>query len=287
MLNWSEVGPVFKTLELIRTESWNMYSFKAIKKASLSQQIEKNIKNAIASRFYKPLEKLPSERDLMGQFNVSRTTIREALMSLQSSGLIFVKRGMNAGAYVAEINPDPITENFQNLIKFGKINFVHLTEARLYIEPEAARIAAICRTDKDIEMLNELLKKAEASNKTSGKEARLINIRFHVEIAKVTQNPIIIFISESITQVYSTVIVEMTKTKLSKADVTKNIDAHRYVLDSIFRKDEKEAFERAKNHILGVYHTYRRIIPNVPRGEIKEFESRLRDFNQRERRRPE
>ncbi|NWG03481.1 MAG: FadR family transcriptional regulator [Syntrophaceae bacterium] len=253
-----------------------MYSFKAIKKDSLSQRIEKDIKNAIASRIYKPLEKLPSERDLMGQFNVSRTTIREALMSLQSSGLIFVKRGMNAGAYVAEINPDPITENFQNLIKFGKINFVHLTEARLYIEPEAARIAAICRSEKDLATLNELLAKAEASNQTSVKEARLINVRFHVEVAKVTQNPIIIFISESVTQVFSAGLIE--RTKLSKADVLKNIDAHRYILDSIIRKDEKEAYERAKSHILGVYHTYRRIIPNVPRSDIRGLENRLGDF---------
>jgi len=256
-----------------------MYSFKAIKKVSLSQQIENNIKNAIASRIYEPLEKLPSERHLMSQFNVSRATIREALMSLQSSGLIVVKRGVNAGAYVSEINPDPITENFQNLIKFGMINFVHLTEARLYIEPEAARIATICRTDKDIGMLNELLEKAETSNNTSGKEARLINVRFHVEVAKVTKNPIIIFISESITQVFSAGLIEITK--LSKADVLKNIDAHRFILDSIIRKDEKEAFERAKKHILGVYHTYRRIIPNVPGRDIKEFESRLGDFKYR------
>jgi DNA-binding FadR family transcriptional regulator len=219
----------------------------------------------------------------MSQFNVSRTTIREALMGLQSSGLIVVKRGVNAGAYVSEINPDPITKNLQNLIKFGMINFVHLTEARLYIEPEAARIAAICRTDKDIEILNQLLEKAEASNKTSGKEARLINIRFHVEIAKVTQNPIIIFISESITQVYSTVIVEMTRTKLTKADVIKNIESHRYILDSLIEKNGKEAFERTKEHILGLYHLYRRIIPNVSPKDIKEFESRLGDFKYKEK----
>jgi GntR family transcriptional repressor for pyruvate dehydrogenase complex len=256
-----------------------MHSFKAIKKASLSQRIEKDIKDAIAGRIYKPFEKLPSERDLMNQFKVSRTTIREALTSLQSSGLISVKRGVNAGAYVAEINPNPITENFQNLIKFGLINFVHLIEARLYIEPEAARIAAICRTDKDIEMLNDLLEKAETSNKTSSKEARLINIRFHVEVAKVTKNPIVIFISESITQVYSTVLVEMTKTKLSKADILKNIDAHRYLLESIIEKNGEEAFERTKSHILGLYRIYCRIIPKVSKKDIKEFENRLSSMN--------
>jgi GntR family transcriptional repressor for pyruvate dehydrogenase complex len=256
-----------------------MYSFKAIKKASLSQQIEEDIKNAIASQIYKPLEKLPSERDLVKQFNVSRTTIREALMSLQRSGLILVKRGVHAGAYVAEINPRPITENLRDLSNFGLINFVHLIEARLYIEPEAARIAAVCRTDKDIEMLNDLLEKAEASSKTSSKEARLINIRFHVEVAKVTQNPIIIFISESITQVYSTVLVEMTKTKLSKADILKNIDAHRYLLESIIERNGEQAFERTKNHILGLYRIYCRIIPNVSKRDIKEFENRLSSMN--------
>lgn len=252
-----------------------MYSFKPIKKDSLSQRVEKDIKDAITSKIYKPFEKLPSERDLMNQFKVSRTTIREALRSLQSSGLIFVRRGVNAGAFVAEINPNPITENFQNLINFGLINFVHLIEARLYIEPEAARIAAICRTDKDIERLNNLLEIAEANVRSSAKEARLINVRFHIEIAKVTQNPIIIFISESITQAYSTVIVEMTRTKLSKADILKNIGAHRYILDSITQKNEKEAFERTRKHILGLYYIYRRIIPNVSKKDIKAFENRL------------
>ena len=258
-----------------------MYSFKAIKKASLSRQIEKDIKDAIAARIYKPFQKLPSERDLMNQFKVSRTTIREALASLQSSCLIAIKRGVNAGAYVAEINPNPITENFENLIKFGLINFVHLTDARIYIEPEAARIAAICRTKKDIEMLNEQLDKAESRLKISSKEARLINVRFHVEVAKVTKNPIIIFISESITQVFSTVLIEITR--LSKADVLKNIDAHRFILESIIQKNEKDAFERTKNHILGIYRIYRRIIPNVSPKDIKEFESRLGDFKYREK----
>ncbi len=256
----------------------NVHPFKPIKKSSLSHQIEENIKRAIASGAYKPFEKLPSERDLMAQFNVSRTTVREALMSLQSSGLIFVKRGVNAGAYVSEINPDPITKNFQNLIKFGKINFMHLTEARLYVEPEATRIAAICRTDKDVQILSELLEKAEASNKTSPKEARLVNIRFHVEIAKVTQNPIIIFISESITQVFSSLIVEMTKTKISRADVAKNIDTHRFILEAMIQGDEREAYARAKAHILGVYDTYRRILPNIPQRDVSEFERRLRSI---------
>ncbi|RPI53796.1 MAG: FCD domain-containing protein, partial [Deltaproteobacteria bacterium] len=113
--------------------------------------------------------------------------------------------------------------------------------------------------------------------------ARLINIRFHVEVSKVTKNPIIIFISESITQVYSTVLVEMTKTKLSKADILKNIDAHRYILESIIEMDGEEAFERTKEHILGLYRIYCRIIPNVSKRDIKAFENRLSFMNPAER----
>jgi len=239
----------------------DMHDIRSLKRPLLSKQVEKHIKDCIVSRIYKPFDKLPSERNLMNQFKVSRTTIREALITLQNSGLIVMKRGVSAGAYVCEINPNPITENFRDLIRFGKINFVHLMDARLYIEPEAARIAAILRTEKDIEMLKELSGKMERSHKTSNKEARLLNLRFHCEVAKVTKNPIIIFFSESVTQVFSVALIEMTK--LSKAEILENSAEHRRILDSIVEKNQGEAFTRAKEHIMRIYHLYSRIMPNV------------------------
>jgi GntR family transcriptional repressor for pyruvate dehydrogenase complex len=253
-----------------------MPEFKSLKKPLLSQEVEKYLRQSLTRRVYKPGNKLPSERELVDQFKVSRVTIREALRNLQTCGLITVKRGINAGVYVSELNSDPITENFKNLVRFGKTNFVHLLDARLYIEPQAACIAASCRTNEDIEILTELLDTAERTVEMSCKESRLINVRFHCEVAKVTKNPIIIFITESVTQVYSAELIEITGETIGKKTTLSHIKKHRYILDSIADKNMREAFERTRRHISEIYHFYRRIIPNVSEKDIKAFENHIR-----------
>lgn len=220
------------------------------------------IKKAILAETYKPGEKLPSERELVEQFEVSRVTIREAFRNLQSSGLITIKRGVNAGAYVAEPNSDPITNSFQNLIHMGRIDYSHLIDARLYIEPQAAQEAAEHRNESDVTRLHELLDTAEETIAKSRKRARLINVSFHCEVAKITKNPIILFITESITQSYSALIIDRTQTRLSRQDIQKFIDEHRTILDSISRKNPIEAYEKTRRHLLETYLTYSRVAPN-------------------------
>ena len=161
-----------------------MPEYKSLKKPLLSQEVKEAIQTSITDSTFQPGEKLPSERELVDQFQVSRVTIREALRNLQSSGLINIRRGINAGAYVSEPNSDPITENFSNLIHMGRIGFSHLIDARLYIEPRASEIAATYATEEDIDRLNHVLELASSQVATSRKTARLTNVSFHCEIAK-------------------------------------------------------------------------------------------------------
>ena len=187
-------------------------------------EIQKQLTRAINDGIYKPGDKLPPERELVHQFQVSRVTIREALTNLQNAGLITIRRGMNAGTYVTEPSPVPITRSIENLIRFQKLSLAHLVEARLYLEPESARAAAYLRTNEDIAGMSRLLKQAEETANTSWKEARRTNIRFHCEIARIAQNPIILFIIESISQVYADYLIEVTKTKLGKESILKHIN---------------------------------------------------------------
>lgn len=243
-------------------------SFKSLKKPLLSQEVELAIKNSILSEIYKPGEKLPSERELVEQFQVSRVTIREAFRNLQSSGLIRIQRGVNAGAYVEEPNADPITQSFQNLIHLGRIDYSHLIDARLYIEPRAAEMAAKYRNADDLMRLRNLLDRAEEMADESRRRARLLNVSFHCEVAKITKNPIIVFITESITQSYSALIIERTRTKLNRKDIQKFIDEHREILDSIVKQESAEAFEKTRRHLLETYATYSRVAPEEYAREI-------------------
>ena len=239
-----------------------MGNFKSLKKPLLSTEVQMAIKQAILDEKFKAGEKLPSERELVEQFQVSRVTVREALSNLQSSGLISIRRGIKAGAYVAEPNSDQITESLQNLMSLGRIDYSHLIDARLYIEPRAAEIAAKYRTADDIKSLKALLAQAEQKSAQSRKESRLLNVSFHCEVAKISANPIIVFITESITQSYSALIIEKTHTQIGRPSIQKFIDEHRAILDAIIKQNSAEAYEKTRRHLLETYITYSRVAPD-------------------------
>jgi len=239
-----------------------MAQFTSLKKPPLSKEVEDKLREAINTGVYKPSDKLPAERELVDQFQVSRVTVRDALRNLRNLGLINVKRGVNAGAYVSEPSPQPITQSIQNLIQMRKVNFAHLIELRLYIEPDVARTAALFRTSEDVDALTDLLDGANKTLNVSRKEARLINVGFHFEVAKITRNALIIFLCESITQVHSAMIIEMTHTKLDKKVIAKLISEHRSILNAIAAKSPEEAFKNTKKHLLETYYTYTKILPD-------------------------
>jgi DNA-binding FadR family transcriptional regulator len=246
-----------------------MNSFKPIRKKIISKEVEHRLRESILNGFYNPGDKLPSERELVEQFKVSRVTVREALKTLESNGLIAIKRGMNGGTYVSELKPDPIIKNFRNLISLGKVNFAHLMHARLCIEPHSAKAAAVIRTENDLTNLASLLEDAERYVNYSPRKARLICTRFHCEVASILQNPIIDFICESITENCSSVLIEMSQTKLDKNAILNLIDEHRYLLDPIIRKEPTEAYERTRNHLIKTYHMYSQMFPHIDNNSIE------------------
>lgn len=235
--------------------------FDTIKQPPLSVKISDEIKKAIANKQYFCGDKLPSERELSEQFGVSRVTVRDALNTLQTNGLISTKKGRNAGAYVVKPTADPIIENFQNLIRYDMIDISHLLDARLYIEPKAAEVAAQKHTPSDISAIKRLLDDAEKNLSVSWRKARLINVSFHSEIAKITNNKIIIYITESITQAYSFSIIYKTDYILNDEIIYRFINEHRDILDKIKCNDSQGAFTLTKNHLLQTLDTYSKFIP--------------------------
>ncbi len=234
--------------------------FCSVKKPSLSKEVELQLKQSILAGIYNPGDKLPPERELVEQFQVSRATVRDALKNLQNMGLLETKRGISAGAYVLDPNPLPITQSLENLIQVKKVNFTHLIEIRMYFEPNATATAAVRRTSEDIDMLNELLDQAEQCLRTSIKEARLINVRFHDKVAQITANPLIIFLSQSITQVCSASLIKMTQHAVDAATTKRMIDRHRSILQSIIDQNPVEAFDKTKQHLLEAHDLYSRSI---------------------------
>ncbi len=240
-----------------------MHTFKSLKKPPLSQEVERQLRESIIKGIFKLDEKLPSERELVEQFQVSRVTIREALKNLIRSGLIKTKRGKNAGTYICKPNADAIADNFLNLVRLGHITFNHLIDARIFIEPDTAKMVAVKRTEKDIISLTSMLDKAAKLTETSLLEARLLNVRFHCKISEILDNPIISFTTNSITHAYSKIIIEKTSQHVGRDGILELIRQHREILMAISDKDGDRAYEKTMQHLENTRLIYEGIVNKV------------------------
>lgn len=129
-------------------------------------------------------EKLPSEAEVMAEFAVSRTVVREAISQLQASGLVQTRHGVGTfavglgGAASFRLAP----EQFATLR-----DVIAVLELRIGLETEAAGLAAQRRTDRHLEDLRTALA-AFTTAVEAGRDAVGPDFQFHLGIARATQN---------------------------------------------------------------------------------------------------
>ncbi len=135
------------------------YSFKKAKKSRIFQDVVEQIQEAILSRKLIEGDRLPPERELCETFNISRGTLREALRVLEYKGLLEIKLGTGGGAVIRSAGIEQFNETLALLIRFGKVSVADIGEFRAGIEGQVATLAAEKSTDKDVVILEMLLKK--------------------------------------------------------------------------------------------------------------------------------
>jgi GntR family transcriptional regulator, transcriptional repressor for pyruvate dehydrogenase complex len=125
------------------------------------EQVEQQLREAILSGTFRQGEKLPAETQLARQFSVSRTTVREALRSLASSGLISKVPGVAGGSFVRSVDhralESVLGESLQNVLRLGSITHDEVQQMRHLLELPAAALAAEHRGAQDLERLEQLL----------------------------------------------------------------------------------------------------------------------------------
>ena len=164
--------------------------FTPMKREKLHEGIVSQIKSRIYSNKLREGEKLPSERELAEVLRVSRVVVREALRSLEQSGLIDIRPGTSGGAYVTHALHKPFFKAALDLMNEGNVTLDQFFEARNAIESFSVRQAAQKAGPGDIARLNELNEKLlkETKEKTKLREN---NAAFHIAIADISGNPLI------------------------------------------------------------------------------------------------
>lgn len=138
-----------------------MRKFKPIKQIRISEEIAEQLKQHFLTGHIKPGDKLPPEKDLAEEFQVSRIAIREALRILENSGFITIRQGVNGGAFFKELTFENIANSFLDLFLSDKISIPELYHVRLLVEPEIARLAALSNNPEYNKRLEEAVKAEE------------------------------------------------------------------------------------------------------------------------------
>jgi DNA-binding FadR family transcriptional regulator len=117
------------------------------------EEVARQIQQAITDDRLKPGEKLPSQKDLMDMFQVSKFTIMGALRLLEQWGLVYTKHGATGGSFVSESNTEAFSESLKLLVSMQRVTLEELAELRLTIEGQAAYWAAKRRQPDDTSSL--------------------------------------------------------------------------------------------------------------------------------------
>lgn len=211
----------------------------------ISDLIAERIRTAVSDGILAPGSRLLSERDLAQRLNASRESVREAYRSLEIAGLLLIRRGKEGGAFVRDVDHEPVTRSLSMLLRLGKTTHRELTEARLLIEPPIARLAARRATRSHIDAMGELLDRHAEAIKGND-DPRKYDLQFHRLVAECAKNlPLTILMNS---------LADLMVEALSDVDIpletrSRTVEFHRVVFDAIHKKDEDRAFKLMQQHI--------------------------------------
>lgn len=158
------------------------------------QQVEETIRAAILSGELKSGEMLPPEAELARQFNVSRTTLREALRVLSSQRLINKVPGARGGNFVQSVDYRSLgavmSESVENLLALGTIHFDEVANVRQLLEVPSVQLAAANRGEDELTRLKDIVQQQKMA---SVDDPRIPDLdrEFHTLIARASGNRVL------------------------------------------------------------------------------------------------
>ncbi|MDW2800561.1 FadR/GntR family transcriptional regulator [Clostridium boliviensis] len=161
--------------------------FSPIKNTKVYEQVMDQIKEMIKNGVLEKGDKLPSERDLVEELQVSRASIREALRALEVIGLIECRQG--EGNFIKSSFQDNLFEPLSIMYMLEGTNPGDILELRKIMEVEAAGLAAKRITDEQLAELKEIMERFE--NCKDEEMNAMIDKELHYKIAECSENVLI------------------------------------------------------------------------------------------------
>jgi len=206
------------------------------------------IRDLINYKNLEPGDKLPSERMLSEKFEVSRSNVRDAIHKLEFYGLL--KSIPQSGTFVANIGVIAMNGMIEDILRLESPDFKSLVETRILLELKTVRLAALRRSEEDLNNIKEALDAYE--NKVlSGGDAVQEDLLFHLAIAKACGNSTINTFMLIITP---QIIMNFEKYHVCDKRLSViGIQEHKEIYEAIKKQDTVLAKQKMKDHISLLY----------------------------------
>ncbi|WP_405087879.1 FadR/GntR family transcriptional regulator [Microbispora sp. NBC_01389] len=210
----------------------------------LIDQAAERFREEVVSGRWPVGEQIPTEAALVSEFGIGRNTVREALQSLVHAGLL--RREQGRGTFV--ISSSELTGTLERQLAGGTRR--HYLELRRALDSAAASLAALNRSDADVELLRELRDRREASWSTDDLDLRAsADLALHRAIVAATHNPLYVKLYTSMLDIFA---AHMRDEKSEDEDA-----AHRHHHELVEAIVDGDA-DRAATKVISIFEPFMR-----------------------------
>lgn len=190
-------------------------------------------------------QKLPPERELSENLQVSRNSVREAIRMMDNLGIISSQQG--AGNYVSCNFEKNFSESLSMMFLLNQIEYSKLSHLRRALEREAGILAVKTITDAQLMQLRECL--GQLDDELDEKRKIVIDKKFHYLLAQASGNDLIIVILQALSDIMDFFISDMRREILSRKESSKQLsEAHKLMLKGLELRNEKMLVEGIEQH---------------------------------------
>ena len=214
-----------------------------IKKTRVAEEVADRIRVLMLDGTFPPGQPLPSERHLAERFGVSRGSIRDALRTLETIGLLETRHGQ--GTFPHELSVDRLVAPLASVMAYRSDLQDELLDVRRMFEPAVARFAAQRATEEDLADLQSILDAQRQKLKT-GQPAIVEDTAFHAILARSTRNRVVMSIMATLNDL---LVESRTQSLLQKGRPGRSMDGHEAVVAALRRRDAEGAAHAMHNHI--------------------------------------
>lgn len=215
------------------------------KNTKVYEQVVERIKKMIEEGELKIGDKLPTERAMAEELNVSRASIREAIRSLEVIGLIESIQG--AGNYIKNDFSEILLEPLSMMFMLQQGSAIEIYELREVLELSTIMISAERIKKEELKKLKELIEKFKESDIESNNV--IIDKEFHYTIVKAANNPLITNLLNVLSQVIDKFITDSRKNILESSENKERLlKLHERIYIALENRNSLEAYTCLKEH---------------------------------------